>query len=125
MRKALYAVAVLLLLVACERGSKPNPKPRKTHVVSYGAYVKICLTPAHMLRVSDIHCEAVEEGYAWIWVKDSSIFPEELPAVSERLQAARGEWYAPQSGALVESLPEAGGYFTRTPPLWVTPSATP
>jgi hypothetical protein len=113
-----------MLTGACERGSKPNPKPQKTHIVDFGATVKMCLTPPYMLREPDKHCEAGEEGYAWIWVKDSRVFPEELPAVNERLQQLRGNWYEPPPGTLVVTIPEAGAFFTRTPPLWVTPSST-
>jgi hypothetical protein len=123
--KTLAAAAVVLTLVSgCERGSKPNPKPQKTHVVDFGATVKMCLTPPHMLREEEKHCEAGTEGYAWIWVKDSSIFPEELPAVGGRLQQSRGDWYAPPPGTLVVTIPKEGARFTRNPPLWVTPKAS-
>ncbi len=124
MKTLAAATIVLALASGCERGSKPNPKPQKTHIVDFGATVKMCLTPAHMLRVQEKHCEDRGEGYAWIWVKDSSIFPEELPAVDERLQAARGDWYAPPPGTLVVAIPEEGAFFARSTPLWVTPKAT-
>lgn len=120
----LSVATILAAVVACEQGSKPNPKPQKTHVVDFGATVKMCLTPPHMLREPERHCEAGEEDYAWIWVKDSSIFPKELPAVDERLQAARGDWYAPPPQTLVVTIPEAGAFFASSTPLWVTPSST-
>lgn len=125
MFKALCAVVALVVLAGgCERGSKPNPKPRKTHVVSYGAVVVICADVATLVRAKDKVCQDLTSGFAWHYVVDRPTWPLELPAVGERLEAGRGDWAEPADAELFEALPDEGGWFSRNPPVWVTPSST-
>lgn len=126
MRKALCvaAVAAMLLTGCIERGSKPNPKPKKTHVVSYGYTVVMCAEQATLIRAKDKVCEDLTSGFGWYYIHDGVVWPLELPAVGEQIQPARGDWVEPRTDK-VESIPDEGAWFSRNPPLWITPSATP
>lgn len=121
--RTLCAIVALVLLTAgsCERGSKPNPKPRKTHVVSYGYTVALCAEQSTLLRAPDKVCTDATPGFAWYFISDGVVFSLELPAVGEQIEPARGNWFEPDTNK-VESIPDEGAWFSRNPPLWVTPS---
>ena len=113
MRKALlvFFMASMVAVSGCERGSKPNPKPKKTHVVPAGAVVMICVDPVSVTRWKDSLCEQNDEAYRWLYISDDSKWPKELPAVNELVGMGRGDWALPKQDAVVVQIPAAGAYF--------------
>jgi hypothetical protein len=113
MRKALlvFFMASIVAVTGCERGSKPNPKPEKTHIVAPGAVVQICVDPVSQTRWKDELCDQNPKEYRWAYVRDRPPFKKELPAVRELLEMGRADWAAPSRDVPLERIPAAGAYF--------------
>ena len=101
------AAAVLALLGACDRGTKPNPKPRKEAIITAPAVV-MCVDAVTLVRHKDSEC-VPDGGLIWIYVVDKPVWTKELPAVREVLELGRGQWDRPN--VEIATVPDAGGFF--------------
>jgi hypothetical protein len=108
---AVTLAAILTIAAGCDRGSKPNPKPKKTHTVPIDAIVMICVDPVSVTRWKDQLCESNDEAYRWIYVTYSPTWPKELPAVNELLEMSRGDWALPKNDRLLVKIPAQGAFF--------------
>jgi hypothetical protein len=99
--------AMVLVLGGCDRGTKPNPKPKKTAIITAAAVV-MCLDAATLVRHKDSECTP-EDGLTWVYVLDKPVWTKELPAVREALELGRGQWNRPN--VEIANVPDAGGFF--------------